>query len=485
MDRTFDPGRLDRPYAALDRLPRSLWLQAIINGRGMPAARFADVERLRLALVDERLPLLPAGWPLDPALVSFRQALESLQVGRLVGGDEAIADEVVRVLLWHIDRIADYMETEDEESAVAMAVAAFVEDWRDVHADIEAVRAVFEVLGDSLKKENWALIRGLLRTEGWAEMLRIRRMLAGVPGLGELIRHLGRSIETEESDPDRPPPSAMEDSERSEPVLREVRFPGMVAETRGVRRGGALGRLLPSELVLLRLPRMRLCWYARLAEQALLGYEDEDFCLERRTASAANQRLVVKPVRQPKCEAGPMVLCVDTSASMRGGAELVAKGVLLEAMRTAAVQGRRCYVFAFGGPGEVVERELSLDANGVATILGFMAQSFQGGTDIGEPLERALARIGQGQWRAADLLLATDGEFGATPALAGWLREEKVRLGLRVQGVLIGDRETVGLRELCDNIFWVREWRRFGGGSVGSPVHDKSLTAIYFPGALR
>jgi hypothetical protein len=59
-----------------------------------------------------------------------------------------------------------------------------------------------------------------------------------------------------------------------------------------------------------------------------------------------------------------------------------------------------------------------------------------------------------------------------------------------VQGVLVGDRETMGLLEVCDAIHWQRDWRRFGvaDGSAAaptfSPVHSKSLTALYFPNAL-
>jgi hypothetical protein len=50
------------------------------------------------------------------------------------------------------------------------------------------------------------------------------------------------------------------------------------------------------------------------------------------------------------------------------------------------------------------------------------------------------------------------------------------------------------LLEVCDAIHWVRHWRRFadaaerGDGRLGpdgySPVHSKSLTALYFPNAL-
>ncbi len=58
-----------------------------------------------------------------------------------------------------------------------------------------------------------------------------------------------------------------------------------------------------------------------------------------------------------------------------------------------------------------------------------------------------------------------------------------------MQGVLVGDRETLGLMELCDDIFWVRDWRQHAEGEAQarsgfSPVHSKSLTALYFPNAL-
>jgi hypothetical protein len=51
----------------------------------------------------------------------------------------------------------------------------------------------------------------------------------------------------------------------------------------------------------------------------------------------------------------------------------------------------------------------------------------------------------------------------------------------------VGDRETMGMLEACDAIHWVRDWRQFaetGEPVRASPVHSKSLTALYFPNAL-
>ena len=117
-----------------------------------------------------------------------------------------------------------------------------------------------------------------------------------------------------------------------------------------------------------------------------------------------------------------------------------------------------------------------------------MGQSFDGGTDVQGPIDRAIERVHQARWSSADLLIVSDGEFGCTAATLARLDDARDRLGLRVQGVLVGDRETLGLMEVADDIFWVRDWRRHGGGRVTagsfSPVHSKSLTALYFPGAL-
>ena len=103
------------------------------------------------------------------------------------------------------------------------------------------------------------------------------------------------------------------------------------------------------------------------------------------------------------------------------------------------------------------------------------------------PVEQAVARVRQAGWHSADLLVVSDGEFGCVPATLDALDAARAEQGLRVQGVLVGDRETLGLLDLCDDIFWVRDWRRDGDAaqaSAFSPVHSKSLTALYFPNAL-
>ncbi len=93
----------------------------------------------------------------------------------------------------------------------------------------------------------------------------------------------------------------------------------------------------------------KLLFYARLAEKALQTYERDGWG-EFPTRINIDRREI-----RPTADRGPILLCVDTSGSMRGPRETVAKALALECMRAAKEQERDCYVFAFAGVREVGE----------------------------------------------------------------------------------------------------------------------------------
>ena len=479
--------RLEAPLAPLERLPRGLWLGTLAHALGPLVARLGAVERLRAMLLEGRAPDPGAPWPHPRLARAVAHAFEALELPRFCAGDEGLVDLVLRSLLWHLDRVPDLVDRGARpDEAEALAVEAFAADWAERCGELAALVDVLGPLGELLKNTRWDLLHGLLRSSGWQEVVRIRRLLERVPELVQVIRQLGRARETEH--PEEAQRATVQVMERGTALRRErstTRVPDLPGETRGVRRSSRVARMLPAEAMLLRHPTLRLVWHARHAERTLLTYEDDDRTEDVVVQEVPVWRAAARRVPEHRLELGPMLVCVDTSGSMQGGAELVAKAVVLEAVRAAIAQRRPCHVFAFSGPGEVVDMPLAVDAGGLERLTRFMGQSFGGGTDIGAPLERALAMLGDEAWQLADLLVASDGEFGATPEVAAAVAEAKRSRGLRVQGVLIGDRETIGMRELADDVFWVRDWRRFGGSDAASPVPSKGLTAQYFPGALR
>jgi uncharacterized protein with von Willebrand factor type A (vWA) domain len=237
-------------------------------------------------------------------------------------------------------------------------------------------------------------------------------------------------------------------------------------------------------------PVLRRLWRARFAEQQLLTYEDKAVSTQWQLQPHAQAHMPATALDTPLGQ-GPLLVCLDTSGSMRGAPENVAKACVLQALRSAHAHGRACRLLAFGGAGELLEQDLALTPDGLDTLLALMDQNFDGGTDVQTPLERAIALVQDGSYALADILIVSDGEFGVTPQTLDALRRSKKSLGLRVHGVLIGDRETIGLLEVCDQLHWVRAWRRYAtdaGQAYAdgfSPVHSRSLTALYFPNAIR
>jgi uncharacterized protein with von Willebrand factor type A (vWA) domain len=481
-------GQREARLAALDRLPRNLWLSCLVNSQGALEPRLSTLAALRDALAAGTLPdAADAAWP-DPDLaVPLAAILGDLGLPALCRDRPELAGEVVASMLWHLDRIVDYVDRGDDDAAArTRALSSFADDWKERCDLVDELVAVLGAADDLLKNTQWDRLRGLLKSDGWREIVRIRRLIEALPELSALFRRLGRALPADDSTTaQRVEPEHGDEATAMQAQIRTVRVPELPGETRDVRRSGRVARMLPSETMLLAHRRLRLVWHAHHAERSLLTYEEDERMEE--TVPVPVRVPQPNPQRRPerRLEAGPILLCVDTSGSMQGGAEAVAKAVVLEGMRTAHAQRRACHVVAFGGPDEIVELTLDPDVTGLERLADFMSQGFHGGTDICGPLERLLARIKEERWRQADLVIASDGEFGATPATAETVTRAKSELGLRIEGVLIGDRETIGLLELADGVFWVRDWRRYGGSNADSPVHSKSLTADYFPGALR
>jgi len=181
--------------------------------------------------------------------------------------------------------------------------------------------------------------------QGWAQLDELRKKLEDLKELRDLVRSLGRGGGW---GPLRRAPVQKLDMSGRPGLLRTVLE---AQETRGLTRSGDISRLLPAESAILARGRTvrqsKLLFYARLAEKGLQTYERDGWG-EFPTQIHSQRREI-----RPTADRGPILLCVDTSGSMRGARETVAKALALECMRAAREQERDCYVFAFSGPAEV------------------------------------------------------------------------------------------------------------------------------------
>jgi uncharacterized protein with von Willebrand factor type A (vWA) domain len=327
----------------------------------------------------------------------------------------------------------------------------------------EAWRRLADVLAD-LKTSlalGFDLAQRVLRHVGWSEIPKLQAILATAPQLQAIVRSLGRMAAAGGADRASVTRQVVDPLRRVTEELRHVRSPRAPTEARGIERSGDLARMLPVEAALLTRPALRRLWHARRAESALVAYRLEGSLLERvrvvTTATPTDTPASLKPER------GPVIVCLDTSGSMQGAPEQAAKALTLAVARAAHDEGRPCFVIAFSGPGDVARHEVDLGPRGIDGLLGLLAMSYSGGTDLDWPLRVALDLLEEGAYRHADVLLVSDGGFAVSENLTRRVDETRVHTGSKIHGLLVGVQPSPAMEALCSPLHRFVDWAAVGG----------------------
>ena len=70
----------------------------------------------------------------------------------------------------------------------------------------------------------------------------------------------------------------------------------------------------------------------------------------------------------------------------------------------------------------------------------------------------ALARHAQEDWKSADLLLLSDGQFEAPQELAWAIEKRRRESNLRVHGLVIENAGSEAMAQLCDPLHVLGDW---------------------------
>ena len=138
---------------------------------------------------------------------------------------------------------------------------------------------------------------------------------------------------------------------------------------------------------------------------------------------------------------------------MHGKPEHIVKAISLEVLRIANLQRRQCYLLAFSGPGQILEKSLTLDRIGLKAVISFLQQTFHGGTDIREPIGRAIKLVQLEHWHNADILLLTDGRFPVPSETIEMIATEKQKSNLQIHGIVIGRWSTTNIEKICKPLY--------------------------------
>jgi len=135
--------------------------------------------------------------------------------------------------------------------------------------------------------------------------------------------------------------------------------------------------------------------------------ENELMCFDLRgyTTKIEEKKIEIKKRQEKKEKLGPIILCVDTSGSMRGVPENIAKALTLFIANRAKEQKRDCLLINFSTSIEVFEFNEKM---GIEKLIEFLKKSFHGGTDVAPALQYAVEKMKSEKYKKADVLVISD-----------------------------------------------------------------------------
>lgn len=214
----------------------------------------------------------------------------------------------------------------------------------------------------------------------------------------------------------------------------------------GITVGNDLNNLLPLE-------------YCYLAEKSLEPVFFERF-IEKRLQVIDYQSHEIRPVNDKKSAGnevseeaeGPFIVCLDTSGSMAGERERIAKSTLLAIAELTEIQHRKCYVILFSDDIECIE--ITDLGSSFDRLVDFLCQSFHGGTDIEPVITHALRRVSEEGYMEADIITVSDFEIRPVgKTLADSIERVKAKETKMYAISLGGKNAESSYLDLCDK-YW-------------------------------
>lgn len=171
-------------------------------------------------------------------------------------------------------------------------------------------------------------------------------------------------------------------------------------EVSGIKLGKSIEYLLPNELALLNDSELEELFDLKYIEEKLMLFDYDSYI------NVEKEKIVEEFVESEKDEEkGPIIICVDTSGSMSGAPEKIAKAIAFCISSKAISENRPCLLINFSTSIEVIEFN---KFNLFTDILNFLKKSFNGGTDLIPALKYSLDKIENEKFEKADVLILSD-----------------------------------------------------------------------------
>ena len=240
----------------------------------------------------------------------------------------------------------------------------------------------------------WDMSKGVWQKTGFDIVRKYAELLKQDKSLLELAELLGRYRQSEK--------------EYEEELFEEIEIKqdwkiehAHKSEVIGVWESDDLSALLPSETALLANPATEPLFYKKYAEKKLMTFD-----YQNRSKSTIEEKKEGTRQKAKEEDKGPIIICVDTSGSMQGVPEQVAKVLCFAILKVAMRDNRKCYLISFSTTIQALD--LTNLTHSLDKLIEFLSHSFRGGTDATPAIKEAVKMLNTNDYQKSDVLLVSD-----------------------------------------------------------------------------
>ncbi|WP_339021621.1 hypothetical protein [Spiroplasma endosymbiont of Atherix ibis] len=228
----------------------------------------------------------------------------------------------------------------------------------------------------------------------------------------------------------------------------QAKLPYNPEEIVGLTVSKDLERLLPMEFANLFDEELEIIFYKKFVEGQL-----QTFLFE------SNENIIDHEIEEVEYEApipleqGKFIICIDTSSSMEGAGEYIAKALSI-AVAKVALKEYRDLIFVNFANQHVEEFTIKGRNVNIQKMLEFLSKSFYGKTNAKPAFEKVIEKMHSEDFKRADLLFISDFMMNSLP------NSTRVKIANlkdnynRFHSLVVGTMPNIETQEVFDNIMY-------------------------------
>lgn len=315
---------------------------------------------------------------------------------------------------------------------------------KDLYAKIEDLKELLKLLAPFLNETGklgrlWDMSAGNWQNANFSLLEKYAQILKHKKEIQELADLLGkyRRVEAELEE---------ETFENIEVISKyKIEHSGK-SELVGITESDDLNNLLPTELALFSDLETESIFYKRFAEKKL-----QTFQYINKTQDFEHKAVTDKRQKEVEKDKGPFIIAIDTSGSMHGEPEFLAKVITFAITKIALGEQRKAFLISFSMGIETIE--LTNIQHSLTKLIAFLQMSFHGGTDASAAVLETIKQMETENYEKADLLVISDGIFSSLNATTLASVEALKEKGNQFNALIIGSSYNKHALSFCQHIW--------------------------------